>query len=280
MSLEAAVTQFRLFQELFILLTDSEYTLDWPIIQIDQGTTFSEYTLYFWRQKTPDEPPADFTCPTNFLQLRENFGAIVSQWLHKRERFGPGFYLYLGVRRGFKLYSEHRFVNLIWGLEALHRKRTEPEAIVKRKLKDKVHRIVEQITLPKDKRWLKCQLERTLEPSLEERICEVIDIVPIKLNRKSVRAYAKRCADLRNDISHFGAQRRQSSYKEFLEEVKKASDALEIIYHMLILHEIGIDEGTLRAWLHDGFHSFRNKRYLVAAGLLDSSVLTPDLSRP
>ena len=41
----------------------------------------------------------------------------------KREEFGPGFYLYLGTRRGMALYAEHSFVNLIWGLEAFHRKK-------------------------------------------------------------------------------------------------------------------------------------------------------------
>ncbi|MDA9393123.1 hypothetical protein WN73_21680 [Bradyrhizobium sp. CCBAU 45394] len=53
--------------------------------------------------------------------MRDAFGDIWSNWKQKREEFGPGFYLYLGTRRGLSLYPEHRFVNLIWGIEAFHR---------------------------------------------------------------------------------------------------------------------------------------------------------------
>ena len=51
------------------------------------------------------------------------FGAIWSRWKAMRDEFGPGFYLYLGLRRGMAMYIEHRFVNLIWGLEAFTARR-------------------------------------------------------------------------------------------------------------------------------------------------------------
>jgi hypothetical protein len=89
--------------------------------------------------------------------MQETFGHIVSAWRRKREQFGPGFYLYLGVRRGMQLYPEHRFVNLIWGIEAF-RRRKHPEFPAD-EIKMKACIIIEQVSEKKDKKWLKGMLK-------------------------------------------------------------------------------------------------------------------------
>jgi hypothetical protein len=58
-----------------------------------------------------------------------------------------------------------------------------------------------------------------------------------------------------------------------MRDVSKKNEALSIIYHMIILHEIGIDENMIREWLYT--RSFSAKPYLVEAGLLDRGVLKP-----
>ena len=68
-----------------------------------------------------------------------------------------------------------------------------------------------------------------------------------------MRAFAEKCASLRNDISHFGSHRHGGSYDEFLRELRKRSAALSKLYHMLILHEIGIDAQNINDWLYKGF---------------------------
>jgi len=56
----------------------------------------------------------------------------------------------------------------------------------------------------------------------------------------------------------------------FVRDVAKANEALSVIYRMIILHEIGIDNVIVEAWLYT--RSFL-PAYLVEAGLLDRSVL-------
>ena len=121
--LEDMRKQLRSFEDIFIILTNSEYNFLWPTVTLvfDEKTVRCEW--YSYRKRSLEEAPRRHECLTNFIQLRDNFGRIVSQWIKKREQFGPGFYLYLAVRRGMKFYPEHRFVNLIWGIEALHRKK-------------------------------------------------------------------------------------------------------------------------------------------------------------
>jgi hypothetical protein len=82
-----------------------------------------------------------------------------------------------------------------------------------------------------------------------------------------------------HDPSHFGEQRSGIRYKAFMRDVAKKNEALSIIYHMIILREIGIDENMIGKWLYT--RSFSAKPYHVEAGLLDGSVLKPaTLSSP
>jgi hypothetical protein len=129
---------------------------------------------------------------------------------------------------------------------------------------------------PDDNEWLQEKLKHAHEPTLEKRIFEVLGSVPIEgMDRKAMRAFATKCAALRNDISHFGSQRQGGSYDEFLHELTKYTEALSKLYHMLILHQIGIDAQIIKDWLYNGFHSYRMRSALVEVGLLDASVLKP-----
>jgi len=169
--------------------------------------------------------------------------------------------------------SENRFVTLIWGIEAFHR--TKHHDSSSDKIKSKVCRIIEQVRDSKDKSWLKGMLKHAHEPRLEQRIFDVLTAIPINIDSTKIREFADECAERRNEMSHFGAQRDGRHYTDVIRDLEKKSAALSILYHMLILHEIGIDEKILNWWIYEGFRSYRIKRTLVEVGLLDKSVLEP-----
>ncbi len=262
MSLEDVTTYHSLLQDLFILMTDSNYTLDWPRVGLGRKTCF---TLYYARMIGDDDAPRYFDCAINFIQARENFGELFSNWWTKRETFGPGFNLYLGTRRGVHLYAEHRFIMLIWGIEAYHRKKygsTRSGTVEK-----KVARILNQITNRKDQKWLAQRLQFASEPNLEQRIFESIKDVPLELDSKRVRKFAEGCARDRNDMSHFGEHRdEERTYSEFMRALHRKSEALSHLYHLLILSEIGVDRTILRNWF---VGSYPIKSALVEVGLME-----------
>jgi hypothetical protein len=259
-------------EDLFILLTDSNYRLDWPFIRLN---TDARFRWYFQRMRgdISATAPSWDECWTSFPQLREVFGTIWSNWKRKREQFGPGFYLYLGTRRGVSLYTEHRFVNLIWGIEAFHR--TKHAAVASGALKEKITRIVDDVCLPRDKNWLRKKLKYAHEPALADRIYEAFKDLPLGLDLKTLHSFSKECADARNDISHFGGHRRGGSYTDFARNLEKMSEALSTLYHCLLLSEIGVDGQVLHWWLHEGYQSYRLKWYFVEVGLLPKEVLRP-----
>jgi tetratricopeptide (TPR) repeat protein len=53
----------------------------------------------------------------------------------------------------------------------------------------------------------------------------------------------------------------------------RESEALSVVYHALILHEIGVEEKILNWWIYEAFHSFQRTRALAEVGLLDTEAL-------
>ncbi|WP_146014098.1 ApeA N-terminal domain 1-containing protein [Trinickia dabaoshanensis] len=256
-------TEYGRMQDLFILLTGSEYSLAWPRLKAGKDT----FDLYFHGHGRSSKAPTWDDCWTNFVQLRERFGEIFSLWRRKHNDFGPGFYLYLGTRRGMKLYVEHRFVNLIWGIESLHRKKNGRSSMPT-KLEQKIQRILLQIEGEDDREWLEGRLRNVSEPSLQQRLFEIFRHLPFDFDRKRLNRFCEECARCRNDISHFGGQRHEGDYQNFVIDVAKKSEAIGYLYHALLLQEIGIDSALLRQWIFDGPKSFAVKYTLREVGLL------------
>ena len=269
-TLDEVKKQFCLIEDLLILLTGSEYFLDWPLVSF--GLHKKTYRFYFLRHRSRASAPSFHDCWTNFVQLRASFGDIFAAWRSKRELYGPGFYLYLGTRRGIRLYPEHLFVNLIWGIESMHRGRpvTPAESSA---LANKIQRILARIENTRDRRWLEGRLKNAHEPSLEQRIFETFKSLPLRFDDSRLRNFAKKCACMRNDISHFGGQRQSNDYAEFLRTLEQHSRALSDLYALRILLEIGVDPARLTWWVYEGFKYYSIKRNFVAVGLLASSDL-------
>ena len=95
----------------------------------------------------------------------------------------------------------------------------------------------------------------------------------INLDEDRVRNFAKKCVQLRNDISHFGGQREPGMGTEFIKELELRSDAISYLYQALLLQEIGIENDLLRYHVFEAFKSYPIKKTLVDVGLLDKSII-------
>jgi hypothetical protein len=270
--IEEVKKQYCLLEDLLIILTTADYALEWPFVGLGKNR---RARLYFQKHfdRSLVSGPVFRECVANFTALRDNFGQVWETWKAKREELGPGVYLYLGTRRRVQLYIENRFIMLVSGIEAFHRRRRKPSEATA--LQKKVERILGQITASADRKWLAKKLEHADEPSLGERIFETASKVPLGLDDTRLRKFAEACNRLRNDISHFGGLRPGPSpeiavaYDEFLKKLQESSEALAIIYQMRLLWEIGVGEERLKWWVFKGFYSFTIKTYLAKVGLID-----------
>lgn len=150
----------QLIEDLLLLLTGQRIYVPWPTI-IGRGKIC---TYYFARNAEVARPVKSSDCWTSWGIVQSSFGRLFDALRRGRDELGPGLYLYLGTRRASKLFIENRFMNLIWGLESLHRKTPECTETDGNGLQAKIDRILDQIEAPKDKKWLTNKLKNDLAP--------------------------------------------------------------------------------------------------------------------
>lgn len=263
--------EFGFIEELLALLGGPYYALKWPRISTHRNSTIDAYTLYFYRSAEKVSPPEAWELWTFFPQVRDQFGTIFANWRKNRREHGAGFYLQLAALRSSSMYIEHRFVNLVWGIESLHRSlypNAKGPSSEKKTIESLITEFDEQLN-SKQRRWLDRQLKGETEPNLEDRIVETFSGLPWEIETGSLRAFAKRCQDRRNDISHYGGPRKtkNESYEVFLQDLIQLSAGLSRLYHAALLREIGVGDSTLRSVLFDMPVNFRIRQEFDRVGL-------------
>lgn len=271
LTLKALIDEHWHLEDFLVVLTNCERNLEWPIAQFNQNGPRA--TIYFGRARRTDEPPSWADYWMSFSQLAENFETILAEWRTKRETFGPGFYMYLGTRRGMHLYVEHRFMNLMFGLESFHRT-LHPKAD-NGDVRQKVDRILTRVDSTTDRKWLARQLAHCTEPALEERLIELFQTLPLDIPPEKLQAFTRKCARYRNDIAHFGGPRNAEERKHLVPSLDVLNEALDLLYHLMILREIGVSDRILRHIITEGFYSFILRHRLQSAGLAQKAALLP-----
>ncbi len=264
--LEDCKTYYRHIEDLLILLTSSDHNLGWPTL-VPAGSK-QRAELYFMRPRSEAKAPAAYECLISFPEIAAYFGDLFAALVETREQYGPGLYLYLSTRRGMKMFFEHRFVSLIWGLEAFDRHgRGEMQA--DKALSDKIDRILAQIADSKDRRWLRGRLKNAAEPSLADRLFSIFSMLPLPFDLVGLRRFCEECQARRNDISHFGGLRkRELKYEDFFRDLEGKSDALAGLYHLHLLMAIGVSKELLDFRTNCSRPLLRIEDELRAVGLL------------
>lgn len=276
--LEEVIDQFRGFQDLILLLSNSQRLLPWPMVKSLGGDVRG--TLYFQRYGDDTKSFAWHECWLPFPRISGDFAGIIDRWFARRAELGPGLHLFLGTRRSMPLYVEHKFVNLAWGLESLHRRIHGdgiPDTNEPTKLELKLERIRSALTSavwakPSDEAWVMNLVNRPLEPTLAGRIELLLTSIGIEFDKARLRKFSQRCADLRNDLSHYGGERSPGIYSAVIREYQIFGDALGYLYHLLLLQLVGVETRHL-SWL------VKDPANRIRQSLVDASVL-PTPERP
>jgi len=248
---------YRRIEELIVLFLGTYFRLDWPTL-VGTGEHFDIWCkLYFYRGPAQHELPFSYFWWATFLSVRDSFGGLLQQWQTKVERYGTGYELYVASLQNPLLHPEHSFVNVVWAIESLHRnwRRETGETEGEAKQKQCVQEIIERFndTVDKKKRkWLTSRLKYAHEPNLEDRIVETFRRLPISLDPSQLRAFAKRCAERRNHISHEGGCPADEDPNAFRAELQNLTEALVCLFHALLLHQIGISTDHLKAVMTKG----------------------------
>jgi hypothetical protein len=270
-------------QDLLLILTNCTLTLKWPRLMwsCDGKNLWVDY--YFRRQEPAENKVIWHQTLLPFPRVREFFGRMIDKWLLDRKSLGLGISLYLGTRRNFRLYAEHRFVNLVWGLEALGRRTELPDSDGS-EVSEKIKRIADVLRSVEglnsgDRHWLKSLMKRAVERPLSERLFETLSPVAIDISEENLKKFCKACADLRNDLSHHGGERESGEYEAFLTGILNNSEALSKLYLLVILNLLGVESDELKRimYMDPGSSSF--KFSFQQAGLIPEEDIEQLLAR-
>jgi len=270
--LDEAHAYYKATSELFMLLSASGTRLDWPKVQVGRGKTKRFAKFYFYRPKDSGIAPREhygFVC---YEDISHCIGQLFQSWLDLKAKVGAGCHLFFLLLSPGQVYIEHMYVSAIWGLECYHRRQYGDH---REKKSDKGDRIKEAIdTLHQlksdERRSLKASVDRAVEYSLQDRLVNLFDSLPIMFEKKSMIEFCKACADRRNDISHYGGYRTVGSghqQGDFNEELVIKSIVLKYLYGALLLKDIGVDEELVSGFFKYGPDSSWIRRNFEAVGL-------------
>ncbi len=252
---------FAKIEELMSLFLGSYFRLNRPRF-IRKEEPYDQWDTIYTHGDAPSTKQLNrlfFLVP--FAAIRDQFGPLLQMWISKSEALGAGFYLYIASLRNRQTYAEDHLFALVSGIEALHRKGFD--SVATQSSQDDRKRAERLLTLippdDSDKKWLERKLAYAHEPSLEQRVLECLRELPLRFRKSELEKFAKRCAGRRNDISHRGGPPNGMDYATFHNEVTHLAEALSYLFHLLILHKIGMAEELL---LHAATKSWVAKRLI------------------
>ena len=100
---------------------------------------------------------------------------IINNWIKAYEQITPAFNLYFLVQMGAQHYQylEERFMALVQGLEAYHRRTSDEKQMDQEEFEELVNNLIDQC--PEEKReWLKGKLKYGNEVSLRHRLRKIV----------------------------------------------------------------------------------------------------------
>jgi hypothetical protein len=231
---DGILREHRSIHDFVILVSNVSFFAGWPRVKLAGCDHW--YDLYSLKSDEGDEEASVGTMFASFPSLRDKFGALYNSWRQKGESFRAGFYLYAASRRSSSMYEEHRFISIIWGLEAFHRVR-----------------------------W-----GGSRRTHLVDRLTSCIRAIPVDFEEHLLKDFCSSCVDLRNQLSHHGGEANPMSYPAFIEKILNRRLALEPLYHALILDEIGVESKTISDWITNGPQSNIFRSLFFGAGLIGS----------
>lgn len=235
-----------LVQDFLSVLTGSEYRSNWPSTSFTNG---AKGTIHYFRIKSDENRPEEHRCSIPFRAIESNFCSLFFSWLTNSKEHGPGIYLYLSTKRGVRAYTEQRFFSLISGLEALHRSTFGDQETDS--YRTKLQRILADVKEANDRKWLQKRLKNAGAPSLETRLRQLFETLPIDFREDRLNKFCGNCARARNTLAHYGHIEKDDDPET--QKIWRINEILSGLYHLLILSKIGVDKDIIK----DGLRSFR-----------------------
>ena len=177
-----------------------------------------------------DEPEANRSKLFAFEEIQNNAESIIQNWIEAYEQIAPAFNLYFLAKMGMQIYLEERFMALVQGLEAYHRRTSNQKQMDEAEFKGLIDNLIDQCPQER-KEWLKGKLQYGNEVSLRHRLKSLIEpFKEIIEDQKKQKELINRIVNTRNYLTH---------YDQSLEsEAAKGDDLWSLCLKMELLFQL------------------------------------------
>jgi hypothetical protein len=178
--------------------------------------------------------------------LRDDLGARLDRWFAALDVLGGVADMFFGTRHAPGLYLENAFQNLIQAAEGFHRRRRRNEIWPAAEW-EPVRAAAIAAVPAKYRDWLSTKLTHANEPSLKERLAELVDGFGPELDAwvGDRKRFVRRAVDTRHDQGHqLGSSKSAARHGA---EFHRITLGLERLVEFYLLQEIGFPAVEARA---------------------------------
>jgi hypothetical protein len=181
--------------------------------------------------------------------VREDFGRFLGNWFGKAERLGPVYDLYFATAYGSPAYLDDRFLSLVQGVEAYHRR-----ALAEPELPEEEHerRVEEVVSAAPDahRAWLRGRLAYSNEPGLRKRLAEIMRRDPEAMksifgtNSRKRDGFMHKVVETRNYLTHYDEGKKEAAATG--RELYELTERLKSVLEACLLREVGFEGDRLK----------------------------------
>ena len=180
-----------------------------------------------------------------YSDITENFGHIIKTWYENQENLVSILGLFLQDYFKPGPFDENRFINIARALEIFHRKFFSNEVLSKDDQKERLKDICNNVP-EKHQNWLKQKLAFSNEPSLKERIEELLRIFNNNVLKKIIKEeniFFNNIRDNRNYYTHYNPDLQNKVLKGG--ELYYLTERMKVLLTCCILEKMNIDKNIV-----------------------------------
>jgi len=185
-----------------------------------------------------------------YSEVEDCLEELLGAWLQNYAALEPVLNLYFSNKSNTFQYLDVKCVHLAQSIEAIHRMSNPERTVMPKRQFEVILKMLLQCCPPGHREWLEGKLNFANEPSLAQRVKEMIE--PFKSwfgNSKKRGRFVRNVVDTRNLHAHFSTGRRQGATSA--EELLELHDKLDVLFQISLLRQIDFGDENIDSLLQN-----------------------------
>ena len=177
----------------------------------------------------------------NYVEIEGSLSIILKLWFEGHHKFEPAMNMFFASYFNRGMFLEQEFLTLIQALEIFHRRTKSNYSLNPEEHKQRIGEILET-TSEKHKTWLSEKLNFSHEPSLKERLLQLMNenSEHCSIIIEDVDSFASRVKQTRHWLTHYdaNAEKRKPDFHEIISLIEK----MRFVFQITLLNYLRIDK--------------------------------------